>query len=99
MPQKELEQYVAQLKPKKPPQFPPPEYIYTKQFVFLSASLSVLHQRHGANIKCTAQEDNEKKIKAIEEVSSNATNNSGEKTEGKPHTKSFKKVSSYEKDV
>ena len=43
--QKELEQLVIRFKPKKEAQFPPPEYIYTKQFAFLTAPLSVVHTK------------------------------------------------------
>jgi hypothetical protein len=91
--QKELEQFVARFKPKKTSQFPPPEYIYTKQFAFLSVPLSILQQKLEVSSKRIAQEDNTKKLKPKEEVTSN-TSNSGEKTEPKQRAKSNKKVHS-----
>ncbi len=60
LPQKELEQFVARFRPKKPAQFPPPEYIYTKQFAFLSAPMAVIHSKQGIGTKRTAADPSHK---------------------------------------
>ena len=42
---KDLEQLIGKLKSKKPSQFPPPEYIFSKPFAFLNGALAEIQKK------------------------------------------------------